>query len=94
MAVDFICALVIGELRNATPRDFLRNEIKIGFRASDVIYALLLQKNKKIFTGKNKTPLHGYCDYIFQVNSNRTDLIQEAHIFYYHSICDLFENIE
>lgn len=47
-----------------------------------------------LFTGKNKTPLHEYCDYIFQVNSNRTDLIQEAHIFYYHSICDLFENIE
>ena len=46
-----------------------------------------------LFTGQNHTPLHSYCDYIFKVNSKKTDLIQEAHIFYYHSICDLFENI-
>ena len=47
-----------------------------------------------LFTGKNITPLHKYCDHIFQVNSKKTDLIQEAHIFFYHSICDLFESIK
>ena len=47
-----------------------------------------------LFTGLDITPLHKYCDYIFQVRSKKTDLIQEAHIFYYHSICDLFENVK
>lgn len=45
-----------------------------------------------LFTGVKKTNLHDFCDIIFQVKSDKTDLIQEAHIFYYHIICDYFEN--
>ena len=60
------------------------------FNAAKV--AKKLKLNTILFTGLAKTNLHDYCDIVFQVNSKKTDLIQEAHIFFYHIICDFFES--
>lgn len=65
-------------------------------KSKNIIQAARVSKNLKInsilFTGKSKTELHNYCDVIFKANSNKTDIIQETHIFFYHLICDHFEN--
>lgn len=65
-------------------------------KSKNILNAAKVAKNLKIntilFTGLAKTNLHSYCDVIFQVNSCKTDLIQEAHIFFYHLICDFFES--
>lgn len=67
-------------------------------KSKNIIDVAKTAKNKDIkvilFTGLNKTSLHKYCDIIFQVNSKKTDLIQEAHIFFYHAICDFFEDFK
>lgn len=64
-------------------------------KSKNIIDAAKLAKKKKIkiilFTGSNKTNLHEYCDLILQISSCKTDLIQEAHIFFYHLICEFFE---
>jgi len=76
------------------------NDLVVGIstsgKSANVLKALQTAKTlgatTVVFTGENDSEIKKLADICFNVPSNNTPRIQEAHILVWHIICDLVEN--
>lgn len=76
------------------------NDLVVGIstsgKSANVLKALQAAKtlgaSTIVFTGENDSEIKKLADICFNVPSNNTPRIQEAHILVWHIICDLVEN--
>ena len=76
------------------------NDLVVGIstsgKSANVLKALQAAKTlgatTVVFTGENDSEIKKLADICFNVPSNNTPRIQEAHILVWHIICDLVEN--
>jgi D-sedoheptulose 7-phosphate isomerase len=64
--------------------------------SQNIINALSIAKEKQCntigFSGKNGGKMKNLCDICLCVNSENTPIIQEAHLFISHLLCDIIDN--
>lgn len=76
------------------------NDLVVGIstsgKSANVLKALQAAKtlgaSTVVFTGENDSEIKKLADICFNVPSNNTPRIQEAHILVWHIICDIIEN--
>lgn len=70
--------------------------ISTSGNSKNIIEALKISKKKKIYTvgllGNNGGKCKKHCDFNFTVKSNSPSRIQEIHIIFYQSLCEILEN--